>query len=68
MLSRGLLYDMQHLFAQCKQMMNVTAEELQAYRKERNKWEQDFADRDSVQKTYTNKLIEQVQRTQELLK
>jgi Mor family transcriptional regulator len=66
-LSRGLLYDMQHLFAQCKQMMNVTAEELQAYRKERNKWEQDFADRDSVLNTFTNKQVERYQRMRELL-
>jgi hypothetical protein len=66
-ISRGFLYDMQHLFAQCKQMMNVTAEELQAYRKERNKWEQDFADRDSVLNTFTNKQVEQYQRMRELL-
>jgi hypothetical protein len=66
-ISRGILYDMQHLFAQCKQMMNVTAEELQAYRKERNKWEQDFADRDSVLNTFTNKQVEQYQRMRELL-
>lgn len=66
-ISRGILYDMQHLFAQCKQMMNVTAEELQAYRKERNKWEQDFADRDSVLNTFTNKQVERYQRMRELL-
>ena len=66
-ISRGFLYDMQHLFAQCKQMMNVTAEELQAYRKERNKWEQDFADSDSVLNTFTNKQVERYQRMRELL-
>jgi hypothetical protein len=35
----ALLEDMQNLFAQCQQMMDVTNEELEAYRKERQQME-----------------------------
>ena len=33
--SSGILNDMQHLYAQCKQMMEVSDEEIAAYRKQR---------------------------------
>ena len=40
---------MQHLFTQCKQMMKVTDEEIDAYRKQRQKMDKDMGDdRDSL--------------------
>ena len=33
--SSGILNDMQHLYAQCKQMMEVSDEEIEAYREQR---------------------------------
>lgn len=38
-MSYGILQDMQHLYAQCKQMMEVSDEEIEAYRKEREQLE-----------------------------
>ncbi len=35
LISGSILYDMQHLFALCKQMMDVTDDEIDAYRRER---------------------------------
>ena len=47
--SQELLSDMQHLFTQCKQMMEVTDEEIDAYRKQRQKMDKDMGDdRDSL--------------------
>lgn len=37
--SGDILQDMQHLYDQCKQMMDVTDEEIEAYRKERKEME-----------------------------
>ena len=39
MLSGGFLNTMQHLYAQCKQMMEVTDEEVETYRKEKEQME-----------------------------
>ena len=47
--SQELLSDMQHLFTLCKQMMEVTDEEIDAYRKQRQKMDKDMGDdRDSL--------------------
>ena len=47
--SQELLSGMQHLFTQCKQMMKVTDEEIDAYRKQRQKMDKDMGDdRDSL--------------------
>ena len=56
LLSKSILKDMRHLFAQCKQMMDVTDEEIEAYRQEREEMEEsmsedggaDFAEEDVI--------------------
>ena len=66
--SYDLKYDMEHLFTQCKEMMNVSDDDLEAYRRERAQWEKDFADKNSIIDSYAEKLIEQEQRARETLK
>ncbi len=44
LLSRDYLMIMRHLYAQCIQMMDVSEEEIEAYRKERERMEQGVSD------------------------
>lgn len=46
MMSCSILKDMRHLYVQCKQMMEVTDEELEAYRKEREQIERSISEED----------------------
>jgi hypothetical protein len=46
MISHDILKDMQHLYALCKQMMEVSDEEIDVYRKEREQIEKGMNDDD----------------------
>jgi len=46
LMSNGILNDIHHLYALCKQMMEVTDEEIEAYRKERELIEKSMTDKD----------------------
>lgn len=55
--SGGIKRTMQHLFAQCKQMMDVSDEELDAYRKERKQMEEEgVADEQDDRLLYVKKI------------
>ena len=62
---------MQHLFAQCKQMMGVTDEEIESYRKEREHMDEDLSDNneamDSAMKEYI-RLQEEIDNAKKKLK
>jgi hypothetical protein len=60
-LSIDFLQDLQKLFTQCRQMMKVTDEEIEAYRKEREQMEGDKAAR----QTTRDSLWQEVGRLQE---
>lgn len=57
-LSNYLVKDMQHLFAECKQMMDVTDEEMVTYRKEREKLEKNISDKKKSSESIENKVLE----------
>ena len=59
--------DMQHLFAQCKQMMNVSDKELETYRKSRANIDKDASKKDAVVDSITNVLINQQMRVRHLI-
>lgn len=62
---------MQHLFAQCKQMMGVTDEEIESYRKEREQMNEGLSDNneamDSAMKEYI-RLQEEIDNAKKKLK
>ena len=57
-LCSSILSDMQHLFAQCQQMMDVTDEEIEAYCRERQQMEADMTDADDATSTKLNELLQ----------
>ena len=61
-MSCNLKYDMQHLFAQCKQMMGVSDEELDAYRQERAQIEKGSSTKNEYVDSVTNVVVEQQKR------
>ena len=67
MLSRSILKDLQHLYAQCKQMMEVTDEEIETYRKEREQIDKDMSKDDEAPDSITDKIL-QLQRNIDELK
>ncbi|MBO4849321.1 MAG: hypothetical protein J5529_00305 [Prevotella sp.] len=66
LMSNDILKDMRHLFALCKQMMEVTDEEIDAYRKEREQMEKDMADDKGVRDSVYNETIQQQKNINEL--
>ena len=48
LLSNDILKDIKRLFIQCKQMMDVTDEEIEVYRKEREKLDQSMSEKHEV--------------------
>ena len=58
MMSCSILKDMRRLYDQCKQMMEVTDEELEAYRKERAKIEKDISKEDEATDAIIYEIIE----------
>ena len=60
-LNHEILYSMQQLFIQGKQMMSVSDEEIEAYRKERERLKSDMEDRDKSRQS-TMETVMQLQR------
>ena len=58
LISCGILEDMQHLYALCKQMMEVTDEEIEAYRKEREQIEKGMSVEKEGADSVVNEIIE----------
>ena len=68
LVSCGYLGDMQHQFAVCKQIMDVTDEEIEAYRKEREKVERSLPDIEKAKETVVNEINQLNKRLQKALK
>ena len=58
MISIGMLKNMQYLYALCKQMMDVTDEEIEAYRKEREQTEKGMYEDSEVSDSVYNEIIQ----------
>jgi hypothetical protein len=58
MMCNSYLTEMQHLFSQCQQMMNVTDEEIQAYSKKRQQMETDMKEADTASASKQQKLMQ----------
>ena len=56
--SSGILRDMQSLYAQCKQMMEVSDEEIEAYRKQRKQIDKGMMGDDAFGDSLVNRFIE----------
>lgn len=56
--SRDIVNDMRHLYAQCKQMMAVTDEEIDAYRKQREQIDESSTEDGEGADSIINKIIE----------
>ena len=49
---------LKHQYAMCKQIMDVTDEEIDVYRKERDKLEVSLSEKDEVSDAVTNEIIQ----------
>ena len=58
LISNEILKDLQRLYAQCKQMMNVTDKQMEAYRKEREQIEKGMTETDEATDSMMNKIME----------
>jgi len=58
LMSCDLLKTLRHLYAQCKQMMEVTDEEIEAYRKEREQMEKGMSEEDEATDSIINEIIQ----------
>lgn len=62
LMSSYLKYDMQQLFAQCKQMMGISDEELDVYRQERARTEKNSSTKNDYLDSVSNAVVEQQKR------
>ena len=70
LLSGEILIDMRQLFVQCKQMMNISDEELEAYRKEREQMDKGLSDDEETMNSIwneVNRLQEEIDAAREKL-
>ena len=70
LLSGEILLDMRQLFVQCKQMMNISDEELEAYRKEREQMDKGLSDDEETMNSIwneVNRLQEEIDAAREKL-
>ena len=58
LMSNDILKDMQHLYALCKQMMEVSDEEVEAYRKEREQIEKNMSDEDGANNSVYDEILQ----------
>ena len=58
LLSNSYLVGLKHQYAMCKQIMDVTDEEIDVYRKERDKLEVSLSEKDEVSDAVTNEIIQ----------
>ena len=56
--SSGILKDLQRLYAQCQQMMEVTDEDIEAYRKEREQIDKGMAEGDEAADSLINEIMQ----------
>jgi hypothetical protein len=56
--SSGMMKDMKRKYAQCKQMMEVSDEEIEAYRKEREQMEKGMSDEDDTAGSTINDIMQ----------
>ena len=56
--SSGILKDLQYLYAQCKQMMEVNDEEIDAYRKEREQMDKGISESDEATDSLINEIMQ----------
>ncbi|MBR5083773.1 MAG: hypothetical protein IKX33_04165 [Prevotella sp.] len=56
--SSVILRDMQHLYALCKQMMEVSDEEIEAYRKEREQIDKGISESDEATDSIINEIMQ----------
>ena len=56
--SSGILRDMQSLYAQCKQMMEVSDEEIEAYRKQREQIDKGMSESDEATDSIINEIMQ----------
>ena len=56
--SSGILKDLQHLYAQCKQMMDVSDEDIDAYRDEREQMDKSMSESDEETDSIINKIMQ----------
>ena len=70
LLSGEILIGMRQLFVQCKQMMNISDEELEAYRKEREQMDKGLSDDEETMNSIwneVNRLQEEIDAAREKL-
>ena len=58
LMSNEILKDMQHLYALCKKMMEVSDEEIEAYWKKREQIEKGMTDDDGVSDSVNNEIMQ----------
>ena len=61
-MSCGYLRDMQHLYAQCKQMMEISDKDIDAYREQRKQIDKSMMDDDAAGDSLVNRFL-QIQST-----
>ena len=66
MVSGDILAQMKSLYAQCKQMMNITDDELEAYRKKRKNMNENMNDASEAKDSLLNELKEYMMKLSEL--
>ena len=66
-MSCGYLRDMQHLYAQCKQMMEISDKDIDAYREQRKQIDKSMMDDDAAGDSLVNRFL-QIQETIEATK
>ena len=58
LISNGVLTDIQHLYALCKEMMEVSDKEIEAYRKERELIEKSMSEEDDTSNSTINEIMQ----------
>ena len=58
LISTGMLKDLQRLYAQCKQMMEVSDEEIEAYRKQRKQIDKGMSESDEQTDSFINEIMQ----------
>ena len=58
LMSNDILKDMQHLYALCKQMMEVSDEEVEVYRKEREQMEKNMSDENGANNSVYDEILQ----------
>ena len=68
LLSRGIYLELKNRYEECKQLMNVTDEEIEVYRKKRHLMEKDMADPYSLNDSRKEEMMKIYQEIREGMK